>query len=304
MNIRVEIAAAQTSQPSENTVADLRYEAHRLLDDSAIELSTNGESTIRKAAKILMPGTRVFVPKMPTQTLDDKLFQIRILKEVGLDPVPHIVARQITSRDSLSEFLDRAVEVGGVRQALVIGGDGFNPAGPFKDAAAVLASGLLREAGIRKVSVGGYPDGHPQVPESVLRADLQNKMEIARAEGIDLSIVTQFSFSPENIVEYCDNVESWLPGVPVYAGLAGPTSPAQLLRFAKICGVSMSLKGANRLGLNAIKLASNGGPDGQVTKLAQSRVADLARNLAGIHLFSFGGFVPSSEWLRDRSRYS
>jgi hypothetical protein len=66
----------------------------------------------------------------------------------------------------------------------------------------------------------------------------------------------------------------------------------------------MSLKGANRLGLNALKLASNGGPDGQVDKLAQSRVADLARNLAGIHLFSFGGFVSSSEWLRNRSRVS
>ena len=279
-------------------------EAVRLVRNGAIELSTNGESTIRKAALSLAPGTAVFVPKMPTQTIEQKLFQIRILREVGLNPVPHIVARQLTSEEELRGFLNRAVAEGNVEKVLVIGGDGFNPAGPFRDAAAVLASGLLREAGIRKVCVGGYPDGHPQVPESVLRADLQNKMELARADGIDLSIVTQFSFSPENIVEYCENVQSWAPGVPVYAGLAGPTSPAQLLRFAKICGVSMSLKGANRLGLNAIKLASNGGPDGQVTKLAQSRVADFAGNLAGIHLFSFGGFVPSSEWLRSRSRHS
>jgi len=279
-------------------------EAVRLVTNGAIELSTNGESTIRKAALILAPGTAVFVPKMPTQTIEQKLFQIRILREVGLNPVPHIVARQMTSEEELRSFLNRAVVEGGVKKVLLIGGDGFNPGGPFKDAAAVLASGLLREAGIRKVSVGGYPDGHPQIPESVLRSDLQDKMEIARAECIDLSIVTQFSFSPENIVEYCDSIGSWAPGIPVYAGLAGPTSPAQLLRFAKICGVSMSLKGANRLGLNALKLASNGGPDGQVDKLAQSRVADLAGNLAGIHLFSFGGFVPSSEWLRNRSRHS
>ena len=304
MNPRVDTSASQALSPCENTAARVQNEAHRLLADSAIELSTNGETTIRKAAEILLPGTRVFVPKMPTQTLDDKLFQIRILKEVGLDPVPHIVARQLTAEEELRGFLNRAVAEGGVDRVLVIGGDGFNPAGPFRDAAAVLASGLLREAGIRKVSVGGYPDGHPQIPEFVLRSDLQSKMEIARAEGIDLSIVTQFSFSPENIVEYCDSIGSWAPGIPVYAGLAGPTSPAQLLRFAKICGVSMSLKGANRLGLNALKLASNGGPDGQVDKLAQSRVADLARNLAGIHLFSFGGFVSSSEWLRNRSRVS
>ena len=98
------------TNPEPRTSGDLvSLEAARLVASSTIELSTNGESTIRRAAESLPPGTSVFVPKMPTQSLEDKLFQIRILKEVELNPVPHIVARQITSERALRGFLDRAV---------------------------------------------------------------------------------------------------------------------------------------------------------------------------------------------------
>lgn len=301
MNYCAENAATQAQLPCDNSTVGIQHEVDRLLNNSAIELSTNGESTIRKAAEILPPGTRVFVPKMPTQTLEHKIEQIRLLKEVGLDPIPHIVARQLDSTEQLQRFLDRAVREGGVNQVLVIGGDGMSPIGPFKDAAALIGSGALRESGIRKVGVGGYPDGHPEISDAILRSDLEAKVEIADDQGLELSIVTQFSFAPDRIVEYCETIGTWAPGVPVYAGLAGPTNPAQLIRFAKICGVSMSLRGANKLGFNAIKLASNSGPDKQVDVLARGKAAAIAGNLAGVHLFSFGGFVQSSQWLRERS---
>jgi methylenetetrahydrofolate reductase (NADPH) len=301
MNCCAESADSQALRSGDYSAVEIQRETNRLLSHSAIELSSNGESTIRKAAEILPPGTRVFVPKMPTQTLEHKIEQIRLLKEVGLDPIPHIVARQLSSEEQLQSFLELAVSEGGVNQVLVIGGDGMSPMRPFTDAAALIASGLLPAAGIRKVGVGGYPDGHPDISDAVLRSDLEAKVEIADDQGLELSIVTQFSFAPDRIVEYCDTIGTWAPGIPVYAGLAGPTNPAQLLRFAKICGVSMSLRGANKLGFNAIKLASNSGPDKQVDVLARGKVAAIAGNLAGIHLFSFGGFVQSSQWLRDRS---
>ncbi len=280
------------------------WETRRLLANSAIELSTNGESTIRRAAESLTPGTSVFVPKMPTQSLEAKLEQIRILKDVGLNPVPHIVARQITSEKALADFLKQAVAAGDVHQVLVVGGDGFNPEGPFQDSAAVIASGILADAGIKKVGVGGYPDGHPDVAAELLRSDLEGKHALAREQGQELSLFTQFSFAPQQIADYCSDLSDWLPGVPVYAGLAGPTSPKQLLRFAKICGVSMSIRGANKLGLNAFKLAANSGPDKQLAVLAERGAEQMAGNLEGIHLFSFGGFVESSEWLSTTRRAS
>jgi methylenetetrahydrofolate reductase (NADPH) len=279
-------------------------ETRRLLVNSAIELSTNGESTIRRAAQSLAPGTTVFVPKMPTQSLESKLEQIRILKDVGLNPVPHIVARQLSSESALADFLDQAVAVGGVRQVLVVGGDGFAPAGPFQDAAAVIASGILTSAGISKVGVGGYPDGHPEIAPEQLRSDLENKVMLTCDQGLELNIVTQFSFAPDRIADYCSDLQKWAPGVPVYAGLAGPTSPKQLLRFAKICGVSMSVRGASKLGLNAFRLAANSGPDKQLGVLAERGAGQAAGNLEGIHLFSFGGFVESSEWLSEKRNAS
>jgi len=276
----------------------------RLLANSAIELSANGEDTIRRAAESLAPGTSVFVPKMPTQSLEAKLEQIRILKDVGLNPVPHIVARQITSERVLGDFLEQAVAVGGVHQVLVVGGDGFNPEGPFQDAAAIIESGILRDAGITRVGVGGYPDGHPDIAAEVLRMDLERKLELTREQNLALSVVTQFSFEPQRIAEYCEDLSHWIPGVPVYAGLAGPTSPKQLLRFAKICGVKLSVRGANKLGLNAFKLVANAGPDKQLDVLAKHFAEQTSGNLAGVHLFSFGGFVESSEWLAAKRNAS
>ena len=288
---------SRTDTHAEERCDAVPREIHRLLANSTIELSANGEDTIRRAAKSLAPGTPVFVPKMPTQSLDDKLEQIRILKDVGLNPVPHIVARQITSERVLSDFLEQAVAIGGVHQVLVVGGDGFNPEGPFQDAAAVIASGILANAGISKVGVGGYPDGHPDVAVEQLHSDLKRKLALTRAQGMALSVFTQFSFEPQRIAEYCEDLRNLIPGVPVYAGLAGPTSPKQLLRFAKICGVRLSMRGANKLGLNAFRLAANSGPDKQLGVLAERGAEQTSGNLEGIHLFSFGGFVESSEWL-------
>jgi methylenetetrahydrofolate reductase (NADPH) len=273
-----------------------------LLRNSSIELSTNGEAAIRKGSDILPSGMSVYVPKMPRQTLTDKLVQIALLSQYGLSPIPHIVARQLTSAQRLREFLQLATSSYGVSRVLVIGGDDKASAGPFADAAAVIASGILVEAGIREVDVAGYPDGHPQIPSGVLRTDLETKISLAEDQGFGLNVVTQFSFSPESVAEYCRDLADIAPAVPVFAGLVGPTSPVQLLRFAKTCGVGTSLRAANKLGLDALKLASHSSPDKQFEILARRSAAQETGNLAGIHLFSFGGFVTSAGWLDDKAR--
>jgi methylenetetrahydrofolate reductase (NADPH) len=284
-------------------LADMRFQAiPGLLRNSSIELSTNGEEAIRNASEILPPGMGVYVPKMPRQTLADKLVQIGLLRRYGLNPIPHIVARQLSSEEELSAFLAEAVRIGGVHRVLVIGGDDKVPQGPFQDSAAVLASEILTSFGISTVDVAGYPDGHPEISSEILLADLKSKVVVAKNQGFGLNVVTQFSFEPDNIVAYCADLAMTVPEVPVYAGLVGPTSPAKLLRFAKICGVGTSIRAANKLGMNALKLASHASPDKQFEILAQHKDAEETGNLAGIHLFSFGGFVDSSQWLDDKAR--
>ena len=297
------IQSESNSVPNRREVGEEQAQAIvDLLRNSSIELSTNGEAAIRKGSDILPSGMSVYVPKMPRQTLTDKLVQIALLSQYGLRPIPHIVARQLTSAQRLREFLQLATSSHGVSRVLVIGGDDKASAGPFADAAAVIASGILAEAGIREVDVAGYPDGHPQIPSDVLRTDLETKISLAEDQGFGLNVVTQFSFSPESVVEYCCDLAEFAPAVPVFAGLVGPTSPVQLLRFAKICGVGTSLRAANKLGLDALKLASHSSPDKQFEILARRSAAQETGNLAGIHLFSFGGFVTSAGWLDDKAR--
>lgn len=271
--------------------------ARALLAQSSIELTTNGREAIEAAARHLPSGTRVYVPKMPRQTLDDKLVQISLLHELGLEPVPHIVARQLGSRLELSDFLARATGDCGVRRVLVIGGDQQQEAGPFPASVAVIASGLLQEAGITHVDVAGYPDGHPDIAQKTLRADFDLKRQLADEQNLQLGIVTQFSFAPAGIADFCSAIARRAPNVPVYAGIPGPTNPKQLLRYARICGVSTSIKAANLLGLNAVRLALHSSPDRQLETLAGSRSLGEAGQLAGVHVFSFGGFVESAEWL-------
>lgn len=273
-----------------------------LLRNSSIELSTNGEPAISKAAAVLPGNMAVYVPKMPHVKLGDKLVQLKLLHKYGFNPIPHIVARQLSSDSELRAFLSYAIVTAGVRRVLVIGGDDKEAAGPFADSAAVIESGILGELGITAVDVAGYPDGHPRIPREVLIADLQRKVELADEQGLKLSIVTQFSFDADSVVRFCSEMAEGAPGVPVYAGLAGPTSPAKLLRFAKICGVSTSMRAANKLGMDAIRLATNSSPEKQFDTLASGAAARAAGNLKGIHLFSFGGFVDSAKWLDDKAR--
>ncbi len=273
-----------------------------LLQNSSIELSTNGEEAVRGASEILPPGMSVYVPKMPRETLSDKLVQIRLLRKYGLNPIPHIVARQLSSEAELNNFLADAVRLGEVHRVLVIGGDDKVSRGPFRDSADVLASGIFTNFGIRVVDVAGYPDGHREISSNILLADLESKVVIAKNQGFGLNVVTQFSFEPDNIVAYCADLAKTVPEVPVYAGLVGPTSPTKLLRFAKICGVGTSIRAANKLGMNALKLATHANPDRQFEILAKHKDANETGNLAGIHLFSFGGFVDSSTWLDNKAR--
>jgi len=270
-----------------------------ILGHSSIELTTNGREAIEAAAQHLPAGTRVYVPKMPRQTLADKLVQISLLRELGLDPVPHVVARQLASRNELRTFLNRAVAEAGVSRVLVIGGDQQQETGPFPASAAVIASGLLEEAGITRVDVAGYPDGHPQIAPKILRADLDLKLRLAREQDLQIGIVTQFSFVPAGIADYCSAIAKQAPGVPVYAGIPGPTNPRQLLRYARICGVSTSIKAVNLLGLNAVKLARHSSPDRQLEVLADRSSLDLAGHLSGVHVFSFGGFIESARWIAE-----
>lgn len=268
----------------------------------SIECSKGTADEIRRAAELLPRQMPVFVPALPGRTLETGLELLGCILEAGFDPVPHLAARQIPSRAALKEFLARVHRDAGVRRVLVIGGDSRTPAGPYADAMAVLRDEVLSANGIAEVGFAGYPEGHRHLPADCLREALVDKLALAAEEGLGTFVVTQFSFLPTRILEYCGWLNSVTPDTPVVVGLAGPASLRQLVHFARYCGVAASLSAVARIGVRIPQLTSHMQADEQLALIAGSVDAHAHGrcNITGVHVFSFGGFAATAAWMHDR----
>jgi methylenetetrahydrofolate reductase (NADPH) len=254
----------------------------------------------RSIAALLPGGTPVYVNHLPRHRLLDTVPTLIAVREAGLEPVPHIAARRVADRAELKIFLERAVAEAGVRKALIIGGDQPTPAGPYADGAALIRDGLPAAAGLREIGLPGYPEGHPRIPRPILERALAEKRALLAAQGLGVYVVTQFSFAPARVIEYCSALARSAPSMPVYVGLAGPTNPVQLLRFAQRCGVSASLRALRAEGLNAVRLVTHTDPADQLSALARYCAAHADCNVVGVHLFTFGGVEAAARWMNGK----
>jgi len=271
--------------------------AAELVACGSIEMGAEAPEDARRIAELLPAGTPVYVNHLPRHELPHTLAALVALREAGLEPVPHIAARRVASRAQLSAFLDQAVRVAGVAKALLIAGDVSVPVGPSADGAALIRDGVLAGSGLQQVALPGYPEGHPQVPTATLNAALEEKLALLAEQRLAAYVVTQFSFAPHRIVEYCADLMRKAPAVPVYVGLAGPTTPRRLLKFAQRCGVSASLRALQAEGMRAVRLITHVDPSAQLTAIARHASGGSASNVVGVHLYSFGGVTPTAAWM-------
>jgi methylenetetrahydrofolate reductase (NADPH) len=271
--------------------------AAELVACGSIEMGAEAPEDARRIAELLPAGTPVYVNHLPRHELPHTLAALVALREAGLEPVPHIAARRVASRAQLSAFLDQAVRVAGVAKALLIAGDVSVPVGPYADGAALIRDGVLAGSGLQQVALPGYPEGHPQVPTATLNAALEEKLALLAEQRLAAYLVTQFSFAPHRIVEYCADLVRKAPTVPVYVGLAGPTTPRRLLKFAQRCGVSASLRALQAEGMRAVRLITHVDPSAQLTAIARHASGGSASNVVGVHLYSFGGVAPTAAWM-------
>lgn len=271
--------------------------AAELVSAGSLEMGAHRPQDAAEIAALLPAGTPVYVNHLPRHRLRDTLPTLIAVREAGLEPVPHIAARRIETREEIENFLRRAARDAGVQKALVIGGDETAARGPYPDGAALIREGLLAAAGLREIALPGYPEGHPRIPRVALERDLAERLQLLGAQGLGAYVLTQFSFAPARVVEYCASLARSAPSVPVYVGLAGPTDPIALLRFAQRCGVSTSLRALRAQGLDAVKLVTHTDPGDQLAAIARYCSARTDCNVVGVHLFTFGGVAAAAEWM-------
>jgi methylenetetrahydrofolate reductase (NADH) len=287
------------SYPASATDAGVQARLSELLIGGSLELLPREMHRAGEIAALLPKDTCVYIPSLPGLPLARTLEAVKAIRAAGLDPVPHVSARRILNGDDFRAFLKEAVSSHGVHRVLLLGGDEPKPKGPFADSLQILESGLLKDSGIKEIGVAGYPEGHPRIPAADLSSSFQRKLKLTAAQGLGMYVVTQFSFAPNRVVDYCAQLARVAPDVSVYVGVAGPTDPVALARYAQRCGVSASLRALKNLGSGIAQLVTHSDPRDQLVALARYTLQREPSNVAGVHIYSFGGAVRTASWIRE-----
>jgi methylenetetrahydrofolate reductase (NADH) len=275
------------------TVADM-------LRGFSIEVNPGEMKIIDAASQRLEPGTEVFMTWIPGKNPMDTIGPAKKLRDAGLYPTPHIGARHVESAAQLEDVAGRLVREAGVDRVLIIAGDRDKAAGPFDSSLAVMQSGILQKAGITRISIGGFPEGNPKIPDPLLWEALAAKTKFARENALNLTIVTQFAFASEPVVEWVRKVRAQGIDNPIRLGFAGPAGLIALTRYAMVCGVGNSMKVLTEKPQFA-KLLIDKGPEPLIREVANLAGAGngsaLPLGIVGVHFFVFGGFNKTVDWI-------
>lgn len=268
----------------------------QLARDASIEINVQDIPQLQASRAFLPPGKKIYVSHLPKQTWRATAAACRAVREAGFDPVPHVPARLIADAGALDRTLADFVGSADVQEILLVAGDYPEAVGPYSAVRDVLRSGALEKHGFKRLSVAGHPEGHPKVALDELRHAEREKVLLATAAGMDVTLVTQFFFEHSPFLEWVSMLRSHGIRARTVGGLAGPAGLATLFKFALRCGVGPSIRALGARPTSLLKLIGDRGPEHLVRGLAQARSAGES-DFNGIHLFCFGGYLRTCEWL-------
>ena len=272
--------------------------AARLALESSIEVSTLDGADLRAGRDYLPAGQKVYVSHLPRQAWADTWNTCAQVAAAGFDPVPHVPVRRVKDEQELASILS-AIRAAGATEMLLIAGDCATPVGPYREVLEVMRSGKLQEHGFTRISIAGHPEGHPNVPADEIRQAQLEKSRLGTLSGLQVTLVTQFFFESAPFIEWARDLRHAGATARIVAGLPGPASLSRLLRLARHCGVGPSIRALSTRSKAMFSLLSDRSPDNLLHDLA----AEWQRAPAlfdGIHLYSFGGFLRTAAWLRQR----
>jgi methylenetetrahydrofolate reductase (NADPH) len=271
-----------------------------LLEGFSLEMTGKDIPDLVEAESSLPSGTRVNVTFLGNEDLRMRLAAAGAVLNGGLVPVPHISARRIASREQLVEFLAALQGQGCSENVFSVGGDPHEPQGPYGDSLALIRTGLFGEHGVRNVGIGGYPEGHPDIPDDKLWSALTEKAAVIAEQGLDGTIITQFGFDVTPIFAWIERVRALGIDLPIRIGVPGPAGIKRLLGFASRFGVASSAGIARKYGFSLTNLLGTAGPDKFIEQLSDGYDRDK-HGVIRLHFYTFGGMRATSEWIRDYS---
>jgi len=274
----------------------LSAELTALLASASVEVSSRGHQ-LQELRDNFHPGADVTITFLPGDNYRRNVETASALRRAGYNPVPHIAAREMPSRETLDDFLARLRGEADVTRVVLIAGDVALAKGPFRSSLDVCASGLIEAHGIARLTVAGHPEGHPYLQAAGAFKVLEAWRDWGHLTKIHVDIVTQFCFESAPILGWIGELNARRINLPVIVGLAGPATPATLTKFALRCGVGNSMRSLRSQIGRFSRLLIDTGPD-DVMRGLQSAPATGTARIAGFHLFPFGGLRKAAKWLR------
>ena len=265
----------------------------------SIEVTPPGAAKIDNFGAILAENTTINITFLPGTDPNDTVNVAKRLRDEGMNPVPHIAARSLKSKEQLAELVTDMVARAKVDEVLVIGGGVDKPVGALASSQEVLETGILQSAGIRKIGVSGHPEGSPDISDEQLAEALAWKNAFAKSEGLDLYIETQFCFEAEAVVAWEQAIRQTGNELPIRIGIPGPATIKTLFRFAQISGIGPSMRFIAKQARNVSKLLTVQSPHLLVAGLAEAMAADPASKLAHFHYYPFGGVAKTAIWASE-----
>jgi methylenetetrahydrofolate reductase (NADPH) len=283
----------------DDAAPETRARIGALIAGCSLESTAHARSIAEACAAPLAQGTSVYITALPGDAPGAVIDAATRLRKAGLEPVPHLGARYFAVAGELDACLTRLVAEAGVRRVLAIGGDIDQPRGGLSSSRDLIATGLLEKHGIARVGLAAYPEGHQRIPGKLLAAELAAKIAALRQRGLAPYVVTQFCFDAAPIEAFVTRFAADFPDVPVHVGLAGPAKVTTLLKYAAACGVGTSLRALSRR-VSLGKLLTESGPEPIIGALL--RDARVSRQIARLHVFTFGGIQRTAEWAKTFAR--
>ena len=163
----------------------------------------------------------------------------KIVSETALRPAGHLTCVGAT-REDVDSVITNYWDVG-VRHIVALRGDPPDGAGTrytaypggYESSAELVAG--IRSIGAFDVSVGGYPEMHPESPS--LTADLDHLK--AKIDAGATRIITQFFFDNEHYLRFVERVRGCGIWCPIIPGIVPIHNFRQVAGFAGRCGASI-----------------------------------------------------------------
>ena len=264
--------------------------------DWSIEVTPTGATKIDSFADCLAPGTTVNVTFLPGSDPMDTVAVAQRLHNDGMKPVPHLAARSLKDADQLDALLSAFTKQAGVSEVLVIGGGVDNPVGQFASSIEVLNTGLIQKYGINDIGVAGHPEGSPDISDDEIVEALALKNELAKRDGLNLYIETQFCFEADIVLAWEKSIRAAGNNLPIRVGIPGPATIKTLFRFAQVSGIGPSMRFIAKQAKNVAKLMTVQSPHILLDDLAEGMAADQECMIKHFHFYPFGGFAKTAAY--------